>query len=216
MAIDDLLDEHEQSERVRSWLRSNALGLIGGVGLGLAVISGWQWWQRDQANKNEQAHLAYQTANEQIGGGDLKKAEAAVASLGGNDQVYAELAGLQLAKAQVEAGERDAAIATLRAIKPYPALEPLVNQRLARLLIEAGKQDEALTLLQSASDAISLEVRGDALVAAGKLDEARTAYSQALTGMDVAAPQRRLLELKFSDIGGKLPDATGNAAGESA
>ena len=31
MAIDDLLDEHEQSERVRAWLRNNAAGLIGGV-----------------------------------------------------------------------------------------------------------------------------------------------------------------------------------------
>ena len=48
MAIDDLLDEHEQSERVRSWLRSNAAGLIGGVGLGLAGIAGWHWWQGQQ------------------------------------------------------------------------------------------------------------------------------------------------------------------------
>ena len=40
MAIDDLLDEHEQSERVRSWIRSNAIGLIGGVGLGLGAIAG--------------------------------------------------------------------------------------------------------------------------------------------------------------------------------
>ena len=34
MALDDLLDEHEQSERVRSWIRSNALGLLGGIVLG--------------------------------------------------------------------------------------------------------------------------------------------------------------------------------------
>ena len=39
MAIDDLLNEHEQSERVRGWIRSNAIGLIGGVGLGLAPSS---------------------------------------------------------------------------------------------------------------------------------------------------------------------------------
>ena len=30
MAIDDLLDEHEQSERVRTWLRKNGLSIIGG------------------------------------------------------------------------------------------------------------------------------------------------------------------------------------------
>ena len=27
MAIDDLLDEHEQSERVKSWLRANGAGV---------------------------------------------------------------------------------------------------------------------------------------------------------------------------------------------
>ena len=42
MAIDELLNEYEQSEKVRGWLRNNALGLIGGVGLGLALIAGWQ------------------------------------------------------------------------------------------------------------------------------------------------------------------------------
>ena len=31
MAIDELLNEHEQSEQVRNWLRGNAVGLIGGV-----------------------------------------------------------------------------------------------------------------------------------------------------------------------------------------
>ena len=46
MAIDDLLDEHEQSEKVRTWLQKNALGLIGGVALGLGLIGGWQWWQK--------------------------------------------------------------------------------------------------------------------------------------------------------------------------
>ena len=48
MAIDDLLDEHEQSEKVRTWLKDNAVGLIGGIALGLALIGGWQWWQKQQ------------------------------------------------------------------------------------------------------------------------------------------------------------------------
>src|SRR3546814_3750774 len=54
MAIDDLLDEHEQSERVLAWLRSNGAGLIGGVILGLALIIGWQWWGSRQASADMQ------------------------------------------------------------------------------------------------------------------------------------------------------------------
>ena len=38
MAIDELLDEREQGERVKAWLRDNSLGLIGGLVLGGALF----------------------------------------------------------------------------------------------------------------------------------------------------------------------------------
>ena len=41
--------------------------------------------------------------------------------------------------------------------------------------------------------------------ATGKRDQARDSYLKALTGMDVAAPQRRLVELKLTDAGGTPP-----------
>jgi predicted negative regulator of RcsB-dependent stress response len=208
MAIDELLDEHEQGERVRNWLKNNGAGLIGGIGLGLAVIFGWQWWQQRQQQQHEQAYAGYQTALETLQGQggkpvDLKQAQAAATKLG--DTVYADMAALRVAGAQVEAGEIDAAIATLRALQPDPALQALVNLRLARLLTETGKADEALKLLGDASDSASLEARGDALMAASKRDQARDAYLKALTGLDVAAPQRRLVELKLTDAGGTPP-----------
>ena len=205
MAIDDLLDEHEQSERVRTWLRNNGVGLIGGVGLGLAVIFGWQWWQKEQAQKNSQAHLEYQAAVESLSG-DPAKAKAATAKLKSSEaQIYADLAGLQLAKTQIDAGLRDEAIATLRGLNPDASLRPLVNLRLARLLIDAGKADEALKVLGQADDSAGLEVRGDALLAAGKREEARDAYTKALTGLDVAAPPRPRVVLKKNAPGGPPP-----------
>jgi len=211
MAIDDLLDEHEQSERVRSWLKNNGAGLLGGVALGLGVILGWQWWQKDHAAKQEQAYQSYQTAVEGLAKGDLRQTQGAVDALVKEDALYADVAGLQLAKAQIQAGERDAAIATLRALTPDNALRPLVNLRLARLLIDAGKHDEALKLLDKADDASSLEVRGDALLATGKQKEAQDAYTRALTTLDAVSPQRRLVELKLIDAGG-TPPKTGGAA----
>lgn len=211
MAIDDLLDEHEQSERVRSWLRNNGVGLLGGVALGLAVIFGWQWWKNSQQGKQEQAYQDYQAAVEGLAKDDLKQAKTAVDALAKEDEVYADVAGLQLAKAQVQAGERDAAIATLRSLKPDVSLQPLVNLRLARLLIDSGKHDEALKLLDKADDASSLEVRGDALFATGKAKEAQDAYTRALTTLDVASPQRRIVELKLVHAGGAVPK-TGGAA----
>ena len=52
MAIDDLLDEHEQGERVRTWLRKNALGILGGLALGIAAIYGWRAWVSHQASQH--------------------------------------------------------------------------------------------------------------------------------------------------------------------
>lgn len=204
MAIDDLLDEHEQSERVRTWLRRNGAGLIGGVVLGLAVISGWQWWQQQQLTAHEAAGERFQAALKAVESKDLKQAQPAVAALGKDGAAYAALASLQLAKVQVDTGQQDAAIATLRAIKSDdPALSVVVKSRLARLLTDAGKAAEALTVLgDKPQAAAAIEARGDALTALGKHEDARASYAQALAKLDVAAPQRRLVELKLTEVGG--------------
>ena len=175
MAIDDLLDEHEQSERVRSWLRQNGAGLIGGVVLGLAAIAGWQWWQQQQQVANQAAGQRFEAALKAIESNDLKKAQPAVAALDKDGAAYATLAGLQLAKAQVDAGQRDAAIATLRALKSDDAaLSAVLQSRLARLLTDAGKPAEALKVLgDKPQSAAELEARADAFAALGKREDAR-------------------------------------------
>jgi len=207
MAIDDLLDEHEQSERVRTWLRKNGAGIIGGVVLGLGAIAGWQWWQKQQANELADANVRYEAVTRSLQSKNLDEAVKEVAALeGGKAGIYADLASLELAKAQVEAGKNDDAIKTLRALKAEGEFKALIDQRVARLLIETGKADEALKLLGSAEDSAGLEIRGDALIAQNKRDEARDLYSKALTKLDVAAPQRRLLETKLMDAGGTVAD----------
>src|SRR3954466_3972366 len=99
MAIDDLLDEHEQSEKVRTWLQENALGLIGGVVLGLALIGGWQWWQRQQHDAQVQAGERYQSVVDDIQTGKLQPAKSKLAALPVG--AYSTLGALSLAKAQV-------------------------------------------------------------------------------------------------------------------
>lgn len=201
MAIDELLDEHEQGERVRDWLRRNAAGLIGGVVLGLALIGGWKWWESRAHAQRVQAGETYQSVLRSIEGGDLDAARTGADKL--KHGAYATLAMLDLAKAQVDAGDRDAAIASLRRIDDRdPVLSRVAKQRLARLLIDAGKHQEALQLLSGADDPAGLEAVGDAQLALGKRAEARRAYADALTKLDVAAPQRRLIEIKLTDAGG--------------
>lgn len=213
MAIDELLNEHEQSEQVRNWLRNNALGLIGGVGLGLAVIAGWQWWQGQRLQQGMQANATYAQATETLAAGKVPadKGQAMLASLEKGNPTLGTLAALQLAKSQVDAGKRDDAIATLRKLGEADAdLRPVVRQRLARLLIDAGKAKDALPLLDDERDAAMLDVRGDAQFALGDKAKAQEAYRKALALVDVGNPQHRLISMKLIEAGGTPPHAGSN------
>ena len=208
MAIDDLLDEHEQEQRVRDWLRRNGLSIVGGVAVGIAAIWGWQSWQANRIAGSAADYARYQSVVSGIASSDLDKAaEQLKAMEADSDGIYVDLAALSLAKAQVEAGKLEEAITSLQGLKVDGDFKAIVNQRIARLQIESGKPADALATLAGADDASSLEISGDAQVALGKSELARDAYEKALAGLDEAAPQRRLLEIKLSDAGGELPQS---------
>ncbi|MBU8974613.1 MULTISPECIES: tetratricopeptide repeat protein [unclassified Lysobacter] len=201
MAIDDLLDEHEQSERVLQWLRNNGAGLIGGIALGLAAIGGWKWWEHRGEQQRMDTATQYQSALDAIEAKD-KGADAKVKALADGSSYHA-LASLELARSQVDAKQNDAALATLRGIHSNdPAIMQIVNLRIARLLIESKQADAALKLVADADTASGIEVRGDAHLALGQKEQARTAYTEAMAKLDVASPHRRLLELKLTEVGG--------------
>ena len=204
MALDELLDEHEQGERVRAWLRENALALVGGIVLGLGAIFGWKWWQQHQHEQRVGFGQQYDAVVESIQSGELEAAEAEVAALQGVP--YATLASLRLAKAQVDAGQGEEAIATLRAASAEdPALQRIVHMRLARLLLDHDKAEEALALLADADQPAMLELRGDAEAALGRREAAQASYLQAIKGLEAGAPQRSLLEIKLVAVGGTPP-----------
>jgi len=200
MAIDDLLDEHEQGERVRAWLRQNGAALVGGIAIGLAAIGGWKWWGAQQEQQALAAADQYHATVAAIESG-AEDAQGRIDALA--EGPYRQLARLELAASQVEAGDAEAAIATLRAVEAGdPLLDEVVEQRLARLLIEAGKPEEALQLVSAAPGAAAGEIRGDAHFALEQADEARDAYSAALQELDAASPRRGILELKLTQAGG--------------
>lgn len=214
MAVDELLDEHEQGERVREWVRQNAIGVIGGIAVALAAVYGYGKWQDHQLAERVATGEAYAAFNDSIAAGDLDAARAQAESAGFSDTgVYGTLAALDLAAAQAEAGDTTAAIATLTAVTDGdPMLAPVVARRLAVLLTDAGKPDDALAVLGDADDAGSLAARGDAEYAAGRPELAREAWAKALTVLDAAAvTQRQLLEIKLIDAGG-TPDRSEDQA----
>ena len=198
--MDELLNEHEQGERVRSWLQRNAIGLIGGIGLGLALIWGWNWWQGRQVTASEEVAARYDAFEQAVAN---NPAEAAKLSSRLAETPYAAIAAMELAKSQVDAGQDAAALATLQAARSKdPAVNAILRQRIATLLIATGKSADAVTLLAKASDAGSLEVLGDAQASLSKPAEAQKAYREALRSLEEGSPQRQVVQLKLAEAGG--------------
>ena len=214
MAIDDPLNEHEQSEQVRHWVRQNAIGLIGGIVLGLGAIAGWQWWQGQQQQGRMVASGRYAEAVkrfENVSPPTTDKARAAIDGITKANPTLGALAALQLAKSQVDAAKPEDAIATLRSLHDLdPDMRAIVRQRLARLLVDANKGKEALALLDDERNPAMLDVRGDAQVALGDNLKAQQAYLKALGLVDVGDPQHRLLRLKLIEAGGTPPHTEDN------
>ena len=207
-------DEHEQSERVRSWLQQNGSSLITGVAMGLALVFGWQWWQGRAGQHHEEASGQYETLSQALDAKDAAKAKVLASQLGEKfaDTGYATLASLRQAAFMHESGKDAEALALLRAARTKttdPGLVEIIDIRIARLLLISGKADEAAKALEKVTaphySQIVDELRGDIAIARGQRDEARKDYERALAALDQAAPTRPLLELKLIDAGGQPP-----------
>ncbi len=200
MALDELLDEHEQGVRVQQWIRKHGPSLLLGLAAGIAALLGWSWYQ-SKDTKDSYAQADQYTLVEQAIAGNAKDASTKVNAL--TSPGYAVLAKLDLAKAQVSNNQNDLAIATLRSIKSDDAgLASIANVRLARLLTETGKPNDAINLLKGKDSPESLEALGDAYFAGKQNAQAQTAFKQALSKLPTGSAQRQILELKLTQAGG--------------
>jgi len=206
----DVLDEHEQGELVQKWLRENAFSILIGVGLGLLLIFGWQQWRAHRAGHRLEAAAQYELFSADLDKKDSDAAKAIASTLSGDysDTPYATLASLRMADYAAAHGDNDGARAALDSAYQHAgndALKTLAGLYLARSEIAEKKPQDALDLLNKLPDAgytaMRDELRGDALVALGRKDEARAAYTNALTNLDAGAPNHTFVEMKLSDLG---------------
>lgn len=204
------MDEHEQGELVRSWLRQNGGAILGGIGVGLAAIFGWQWWQHSKAQHKVDAATLYQALEEAAGENNGELVERIANELGERygDTLYGPMGLLQQADQKLGAGDLAAAETALkRAIELSrdPAIAGLAKLRLAQIELAAGKAQEALARLDSINKGdyagLVAEIRGDALLVLGRNEDAISAYQDALTNLDAAAPNRGIVMMKLADLG---------------
>jgi predicted negative regulator of RcsB-dependent stress response len=205
--------EDEQIAQIKDWWQRNGKPLLTGGILALAVVLGWQAWQRHQTNQADQASMVYQQlleealtpGKEQTTGPVVELASKLKTEFGGT--AYAQYAGLFVAKLAVDSGKLDDAANELKAIvdKPFDdTLGELARQRLARVLSAQGKVDDGLKLLEAGKPVAQFtaareEVKGDLLTRLGRADEAHAAYQKAKAALAEEAAQGTL-QMKLDDL----------------
>ena len=211
--MDEYMNEQEQWDYVRNWVRQNGLWLVAGVALAAAGLWGWRAWQARQ----EASLLAASGQYEQLVTAFGKNDRATVVTLA--DQLliehphtgYAEQAQLAAARLQAENNELPAALARLQRVAAAtadPELALLIRLRVARLQIEQHQADAALATLSAAEPGAFAgryaEVRGDALFAKGDRAGALKAYREAQATQAAqaggGAGAGDLLALKINDL----------------
>lgn len=207
--------EDEQVEALSRWLKKNGPGILTGIGLGLAVVVGWNTWLAYQANQQEQASALFeavsQAANNRDAGELQLRSEALLDDFG--DTTYAQLARLILARASLEQDDTAAAITYLQQIIAGNdvELQDIARLRLARIFIAEDRLDEARLQIDGVQNisfsAEQDELRGDLHVARNEPDLARDAYQAALAALG-ESPNRTLVEMKLDSLPADAQEAS--------
>lgn len=204
----ELMDEHEQSEFVRNWLKQNLNAILLGIAVGAAALFGWNAWQDRKVERAGRAQAQYTAL---VAAYEAKDADA-IAKLDRElreeyaGTPYAVFAAMREAQAKLEAKDPKAAAAALSWAREHATLGPvrdLATLRLARVRLDAGDAQAALDLAaepgSTAYKALAAETRGDALLALGRTADASRAYEEALTELDATSPRRAFVEMKRDD-----------------
>ena len=211
------LEEQEQLDQLKAfWKQYGNLitwALIA-VLAAFAAWNGWHWWQRDQAVKSGSM---YDQLDKAAQAGDADQAARVFADMKERypRTAFTQQGGLLLAKVQFDKGQADPALATLAwvgANATETEYQTIAHLRAAGILLDQKKYDEALKQLDAATApdfvALAADRRGDVLLAQGKTDEAKAAYTKAWQAMDATIEYRRLIDAKLTALGAAPADPT--------
>ncbi len=198
--------EEQQVEAIKRFWQEYGKAILGGAVLGLAALYGFRFYQAEQ---REAAEAASSKFSQLVGQRDASASEDWLAQAqgfidGSKADNYAVLAALLAAKDAVTLQQFDKAASQLNwvlANTKQPELLAVTQLRLARLQREQGQLDAALATLAKpvpqSFAAMQAELKGDVLVQAERLAEAKTAYQQALSS---AGQNTQLLQIKLDEL----------------
>ncbi len=200
--------EEQQVERLKEWWSENGTPLVIGAVLGLASFGGWKYWNNQEVSYQENASDMYNKVTEILNTENKTGLVESALAVKTNypESSYAILAAFNLAKHAVDAGELDKAAAEFSWVIDNHAdneLTSMAKIRLARVLIEQDKASDALALVDFSDEsgyyALANMIKGDALIALERKNEALDAYKIASSDTEVTA-RHPSLRIKIDEL----------------
>ena len=209
MAV-ELYDEHEQGERVRSWIREYGYSIVIGLGLAFAGIFGFNQWQQHQVGQKLLAAEYFDRIQVELDLGSVSTAAERLEAMREETRhsAFIGLASLLVAAAHVEDGSLEPAARLYREVladRRLSALWPTTTLRLARVLEAQGDITGAMRLLDgtvpSGFEGAWAELRGDLHLARGERELAAAAFQQALEYQSGQGVSEFMLQMKLDATG---------------
>lgn len=206
------LEEQEQIDALKAWWKRNGTMVILAVTVFFGTVAGVQGWRYYQNTQSIKASTAYGMLQGVLRSGDIKRIRDAAGQVMEQfpSTAYASRAALIAATANYEAGDVQSAKAQLQwAIEHSKEGEvgDIAKLRLAGVLLDEKKYPEAQKLMddQPSQGFVGLfaDLKGDILLAQGKVVEARTAYQTALDKSGEKSQYRQIVQMKLDSVGGK-------------
>lgn len=186
------LEEQEQISQIKAWWERYGKYITALLLVASVSAVGWQGWQWHQNTKAAEASALFFAVQQAAETGDAGKAREAAGQLVErySGTAYAGMGALLSAAVQAQEGEVRNARAQLDWVMRNgkgAVLRDIARLRIAVLLFGEDSHEEALSLLSPAPHASLAaryaELRGDIQAVAGRKDEARKAYDEALLAL---------------------------------
>ena len=203
-------EEQERIAELKAWWEDNRWYVVGAIVAAVLAFAGYRGWKEWSARQSEDAAAMYQPVADAVKANDAKKLTATADALIAKHprSFYASQAALVAAKAAFDAGNMDEARKRLEWVVEHGPDEHrgVARVRLAAVLLDQKKYSEALRALDANKDegfvALAADLRGDIMLAQGRLDEARAAYKLAVEKASAGHPVKSLAETKLNALGG--------------
>ena len=207
--MDNYETEEQQVEAIKKWWSENYKMVIAVTILGLGGIVGVQQWKQHKMTEAQTASVEYdhilKAVTDNQGSAISQQVNTMQAEF--SKYPYAALSTLLEAKTMVDTGK------LLDAEKKYQwvidngqsqSLQHIARINLATVMSAQGKNEKALEVLnveQGNFKASYLETKGDILVALNRINEAKSAYDQALQAYAAIGANAQILKVKRNDLG---------------